>query len=366
MLLAANLPIRFVIVIPALVVESPVRGACALANELSKHFDVTVVSLKGGEAHWLLDAGVDYINLGPSKSPLMYALAYKKFITSVSLNFSLISISFCFSADFVNFLTKNNNIRISSIRGDLSSVYRSKFGILGKSLAWLQYKMISGLDFALIMTEDMRKKTISDGLTCDIYHMPNFLDEKRVVQYRQPLAERKSFRFVFVGSLISLKKPDVFIKAGLELALLHKNVELILVGAGPLENDLKKLVESLGGEDIVSFLGFVESPLEVVSTSDILVLPSLTEGVSRAVMEALFLGVPCIMRNIPGARDLIVPGVNGALFNNDDDLVDTMSSFLKNEYKQNRYESLLPLPFSQKKSVEGLLSLLNLNEGKND
>ena len=55
-----------------------------------------------------------------------------------------------------------------------------------------------------------------------------------------------------------------------------------------------------------------------------MLIPSLSEGVSRAALEALYLGVPCVMRDIDGNSELITSGVNGELFKDDNDLAEVM------------------------------------------
>jgi glycosyltransferase involved in cell wall biosynthesis len=56
----------------------------------------------------------------------------------------------------------------------------------------------------------------------------------------------------------------------------------------------------------------------------VFVLPSLSEGAPRAALEALFLGVPCVLRNVDGNACLVSSGVNGVLFQTDDQLLEAI------------------------------------------
>ena len=65
-------------------------------------------------------------------------------------------------------------------------------------------------------------------------------------------------------------------------------------------------------------------PVPVVAAADVFVLPSLSEGVSRAALEALHLGLPCVLRDADGNGALVRSGVNGELFATDADLPDAI------------------------------------------
>jgi len=73
-------------------------------------------------------------------------------------------------------------------------------------------------------------------------------------------------------------------------------------------------VQSQGLEDRVTFLGFRSDAVAHLKTFDVFVLPSLMEGIPRCIMEAMACGVPVVVSDIPGNRDLIVPDETGLLF----------------------------------------------------
>lgn len=64
----------------------------------------------------------------------------------------------------------------------------------------------------------------------------------------------------------------------------------------------------------IHLLGFQESPVDYLPAQDIFVLPSLRDASPRVIREAMACGLPCVVSNIPGARDLLVDGVTGLLF----------------------------------------------------
>ena len=91
------------------------------------------------------------------------------------------------------------------------------------------------------------------------------------------------------------------------------NITYLLCGAGTLETELKELAASLQIEENVRFLGFCNQIDEILRITDVFVFPSLQEGLSVAVMEAMRAGLPIVCSNIRGNNDLIEEGKGGHL-----------------------------------------------------
>ena len=74
-----------------------------------------------------------------------------------------------------------------------------------------------------------------------------------------------------------------------------------------------------------------------------MVLPSFSEGVSRSALEALFLGVPCVLRDVDGASELIHDGINGYLFNENSELhsIEYTINKSNNKFFNNSYENVI-------------------------
>lgn len=90
-----------------------------------------------------------------------------------------------------------------------------------------------------------------------------------------------------------------------------KNIHYAICGTGMLEQELKQLAKELGVADNVHFLGYRKDMPEILASSDIFVMPSFREGVPRAIMEAMDLGLPCVGSKTRGIADLIDEGKGG-------------------------------------------------------
>ncbi len=118
----------------------------------------------------------------------------------------------------------------------------------------------------------------------------------------------------FTGRLVPHKGVNVILEA---LAELPSDVVLIVIGAGPRLSTLVRLARSLDIEDRVRFCPAVsddELP-SFLALADVFVFPSQNrlEGFGLAVAEAMAVGLPVVVADLPGVREIIEPGVEGLL-----------------------------------------------------
>lgn len=117
----------------------------------------------------------------------------------------------------------------------------------------------------------------------------------------------RSIDIIAVGSLIPLKQPHLFIDLVLALKKSYKeNIKSVLVGAGPLQDELQSLIGKYDLQDNIRLTGEVQhrEVLELMNHSKVLVHPSLYEGHSTVMLEALFSGCKVISFIPPGSRQV--------------------------------------------------------------
>jgi glycosyltransferase involved in cell wall biosynthesis len=119
-------------------------------------------------------------------------------------------------------------------------------------------------------------------------------------------------RVVFTGRLHPQKNLDVLIDAW-PAVYRTTGASLILVGHGPERERLEAKAEDLGIRKSVQFLGPVSDPADVLRAADVFVLPSVAEGMSNSLLEAMATGLPCIASDIGGNQDLLGKDEAGVL-----------------------------------------------------
>jgi len=116
-----------------------------------------------------------------------------------------------------------------------------------------------------------------------------------------------------IGWLLPIKGPMYLLKAMAEVWQSHPDIQLVYVGKGDLERELKGEVYRTGVSDKVRFLGWRDDIPEILQILDIFVLPSLNEGMGRVLVEAMASGKPIVASKVGGIPDLVKHGHNGFL-----------------------------------------------------
>ena len=140
--------------------------------------------------------------------------------------------------------------------------------------------------------------------------IPNGID---VDAYAARTPSHSLRRIVTVANLRPEKAHDVLIDAFASLSTIHPDVELVIVGTGTRDAELRALATQRGVAARVQFLGHRDDVAEILAGSDIFVLPSRTEAFPNSVMEAMAAGLPVIATAVGGVPELIQDGVNGVL-----------------------------------------------------
>lgn len=151
--------------------------------------------------------------------------------------------------------------------------------------------------------------------------IPNGID----VAYYQSLERNENLRIEFdinpdetaiicVANLHINKGHQYLLEAFEEVYKDNQKTKLLLVGDGEEKKNLLEQIEDYDSKNNILFLGKRNDVPEFLKISDIFVLPTLFEGMSNAIIEAMAAGVPVITTDIPENRDLIENEKTGILF----------------------------------------------------
>ncbi len=127
----------------------------------------------------------------------------------------------------------------------------------------------------------------------------------------------------FLGRLSAEKRIDEFVRAMPLILQQQPQIRFLIIGSGPLEAALKRSVSEERWASRVTWLGWVDHAClpDYLNQLKLLVLPSHgTEGLPKAILEAMGCGVPVLASPVGGIPDVIADGVTGFL------LTDTSAS----------------------------------------
>ncbi|HPZ92671.1 MAG TPA: glycosyltransferase, partial [Bacillota bacterium] len=131
-------------------------------------------------------------------------------------------------------------------------------------------------------------------------------DEERKRAKRKMGCARDAPVIGVVARLIPHKGVQTFLRAVVLLEKAGFLPEVLIAGDGPSRDELEAISLELGLGDQVRFLGFVEDMASFYAALDLFVLPSLSEGMPLALLEAMAAGVPIVATRTGGIKDLIL------------------------------------------------------------
>jgi glycosyltransferase involved in cell wall biosynthesis len=148
---------------------------------------------------------------------------------------------------------------------------------------------------------------------CNAVIGDDFEDRARAPVWHPWLVERDRPVFVTAGRLVEMKDHRNLLHA-FAIHLREQPARLIILGVGPMLDELHALAEGLGISEHVAFAGFVENPLPYMRAADAFVLSSRSEGFGNVLVEALGCGTPVVSTNCPhGPADILSRGEYGLL-----------------------------------------------------
>lgn len=177
---------------------------------------------------------------------------------------------------------------------------------------------INESDAITAVSDSLKKETLdSFNIEKEIHVIPNFVDVKRFHHtdknhFKQMLAPDGERILVHVSNFRSVKRvPDVIkIFAEVKKAIPAK---LLMIGDGPERQNAEEMARSMGLYADVRFLGKQEQINEILSISDLFLLPSATESFGLSALEAMACSVPVVSTNAGGLPEINVHGKTGFL-----------------------------------------------------
>jgi glycosyltransferase involved in cell wall biosynthesis len=103
-----------------------------------------------------------------------------------------------------------------------------------------------------------------------------------------------------------------------EILTEHDNVKLLIIGDGPLREKLETHAKTIGVDSRTIFTGFQVDPQRYLKLMDIFLLPSLSEGTSMTLLEAMSFSKPCVVTDAGGNPEIILDEFNGFVTPNRD------------------------------------------------
>ena len=174
-------------------------------------------------------------------------------------------------------------------------------------------RCIRKVDAIISVCKKSTEEILENGFSKDILiEVPNGVDTHKF--FKDAQRERKNYsNIIYVGRLDNYKGVNYLLSGFKDVLSKVDNVKLTIVGNGPDESLLVDMAKNLRIIDNVVFKGRQEDILSELCSADIFVLPSLSEGMSNVLLEAMSCGLPVVATSVGGNSDLIKDRYNGIL-----------------------------------------------------
>ncbi len=210
------------------------------------------------------------------------------------------------------------------------------------------------------VSEATREDLVKFGAKKPIYVIHNAIEQSTEQDTKQ-----NPLQFVYIGRLVFYKNLEVAIKAINIAKKTEPRIKLVIIGSGPHRKSLEGLVQSLGLQQNIEFLGYVtpEEKSKTISESNALVFPSLCEGFGLVILEAYEKKRPVLVSDVRPMSEIVADKVTGFVLDPHDETkwAQSMLDIIKDQNRtitlgQNGYQRLATA-YSQESMYQKIVNM---------
>lgn len=287
---------------------------CTIINNCSDKYDMYYCCPKGPIEQVLKERNIKYIPLNKLSVKelrmiikkynidIVHAHDYKASLFSSFLNCRVISHLHC---DY-------NLLWCKKIVGFVYSIIQRKFNKI------------------IVVSKEILNSSSFKNKIMDRVEIINNVVDKDMVISKSNEYNVLEYDLIFVGRLISLKQPLLFIDIVYELSKINKDIKACIVGDGELYSECKEKINEYNLDKNIDMLGFKDNPFPYMKNSKILVMPSSYEGLGLVAIESMILGTIVVNSGV-GGLDTIFNKNSKYICHNKEEYVECILNLLKKD-----------------------------------
>lgn len=275
------------------------RVISILANEMSRENAVEIVCLRGSKSFYPISKRVHLIFLETKYGNNLFRKFFWLFKNAQRDSLVVAFMVKVYVFSLVALLFRKVKVIVSERNDPTSHPFYIRI------LRWL---LIYRSQRIVVQTQDIANyfpKCIQNKI--DIVYNP--VSNKYV--WKSALSANKERVIMTIGRLSPQKNHKMLINSFEEVVKIHPEYQLHIYGEGEIREDLDAYILSKNLQDKVILKGRSNSLEQILPKADIFVMSSNYEGMSNALIEAMYVGVPVVTTNVSGTKELIDNGKNG-------------------------------------------------------
>lgn len=319
-----NKPSKLLVLLPSFQRSGPMTGVYNILKHLDKKkIEIHIIALKPSPIHCQLDNFrqiTDYISIYNRSLILILFNLYKvqKYVKYHKIN-TVYSTGIL--PDIINSLLPKKIKKITTVRNTVSDDLEMTYGFLkGKILSAIWKQRFLHIDHVIGHSKSINNNL--KGINTKLIYNGSEVEE--IQKHKESQKDiRKELGFGdddlvigHVGHHSKLKNIEIILKA---MQYLDRNIKFVSFGAGPLTSRLVEQAKKMNLSDRIIWFGYTRNIYAYVWGLDIFILPSYSEGLSRALLDSFSAEKPVIVSNIPSSKEIVSEGKNGYIIEPDDD-----------------------------------------------
>lgn len=236
---------------------------------------------------------------------------------------------------------------------------------LHNNCPWLKSPGIKSLSFLYAGLRADKILTVSDSIEKEfifskfiknkIICIGNPINIQEIISKTDGLKIQKKYDICCVARLTEQKNPFKFVEIIKELVQENPHIKAVWVGDGELKESITEKIKDEALEDNIELVGFQRNPYIYMAESNVFLLTSDWEGFGLVVVEALTLGLPCVVSNVGGLKE-IVDSKCGKLCIHNNDYVTEIKKLLSDI---NYYEKKSKRALEKSKRLDNITQYIN-------
>lgn len=269
------------------------------------------------------------------------------FITIVSLKLRKIN---------VKIITESHGDFIETIILEKNLLFPKSYRYIFEKVAKISFQ---NSDIIRTISEFTENQINKFNLNKQYVRFPAWIDVNKYISTSREISNEESFKILFAGTISPRKNPQILVEA---IDYLDENIVLEIIGK-PINNEyfeqLKKRIENSKHKKNILITPHLSQDelIKKYLQYDLFILPSISEGLGRVVIEAQATGCPVLVSSDTGIVDLVMDGETGFIFENNNALdlsskLDTLikdkellfqvglnsKEFVKNNFNENNFK----------------------------
>lgn len=298
------------------------KVASTIIENLKDEYDLYYCSPKGKIADVLKEKNINYIPIDNLNLKNM-----KKIFDKINPD---IVHAHDYKASLICSLIKHNTYLIEHLHNNppwLKKISVYSFAFLYSSLkSDIILTVSDSIENEYVFSNFIYKKINCIGNPVSVNHILKNIKEKKY---------EKKYDVCCVARITKQKNPNKLINIINDLKKDYPNIKAIWIGDGELKEEISKKIKKLNLETNIYLLGFKKNPYKYMAQSKIFLLTSDWEGYGLVTFEALTVGLPCVVSNVGGLKNIVNDSC-GMLCNNYDDYLDSIKKMMSNSKLLNK------------------------------